>query len=91
MERRHAVVLRNGFADQFHRSVIAAILMGDYPKKMPGVDMARISLQDALVQPLGLGQASGLMVPQGDGEHLLNARRRLRHKLAPSPTFNILR
>jgi hypothetical protein len=46
--------------------------------------MTGINLQNLPVQPLRFVQPSGLMMSQGNGEHLLHARRRiLRHKSIP--------
>ena len=55
--------------------------MGEHTQKVPGVGMTGINLQNLPVQPLRFVQPPGLMMSQGDGEHLLHARRRiLRHK-----------
>lgn len=54
---------------------MAADLMGEYAEKMQGICMARIGLQNLPVKPLRFIQPSGLMMPQGGAEHLLNTRR----------------
>ena len=61
---------------EIHRLVMVADLTGEYAQKMQGICMAGIGLQDLQVKPLRFIQPSGLMMPQGGGEQLLNARRR---------------
>ena len=75
MEGRNSAVLCYGPADQIHRHVMAADLMGEYAEKMQSICMVRISLENLLVKPLRFIQPPGLMMPQGGGEHLLNTRR----------------
>jgi hypothetical protein len=58
-----------------HRLVIVAALMCQYTQKMQGICMARIGLQNLQVKPLRFIKPSGLMMPHGGGEHLLNTRR----------------
>src|SRR6202041_2034017 len=75
VEGRNSAVLCDGPADQIHRHDMTADLVGEYAEKMQGICMVRIGLQNLPIKPLRFIQPPGLMMPQGGGEHLLNARR----------------
>jgi hypothetical protein len=50
--------------------------VGKNTKKMQRIGMMRIGEENLPVKPFRFSQATRLMMPQGIGEHLLNARRR---------------
>ena len=74
MKTRHSAVLRYGFADQIHRHIIAARLMGENAEKMQGVGVTRIRQENLPVKPLRFAEMSGLVFLQGEREQLLNTR-----------------
>ncbi len=54
---------------------VPALLIGDHPQKMQGVDVLRVQLQHLSVQRLGLLQAPRLMLLQGQADLLRGPRR----------------
>ena len=50
MKCRHSAVLRDGFTDHLHGSVITAALMGENTQKMQSIGMAGIGLQHLSIE-----------------------------------------
>lgn len=63
-------------ADQIDAYLITATLTGDHSEQMQAVCMMGIYCQNLPIDPLGLGQAPGLMVPKRIPQHDLNDPRR---------------
>ncbi len=80
-------VKSNGPAYQIHRDVIASRLMRDHSQKMDCIGMRRLLGEDLPVEPLGLLQLPGLMVPHRQFEGLLDGE--LGHE-RPSPLLPCL-
>jgi hypothetical protein len=59
-----------GFADDVDGLLVLTDLVGDDAEEVQRLDVARIELQDLAIDGLGLRQIAGLMVLQGDLEHL---------------------
>jgi len=55
---------------------MTTVLMGHDPEQMQAADMSGIELKDLPVEPFGLGQPPGLVVPKRITEHPLNGRKR---------------
>ncbi len=58
---------------------MAPNLRSKHPEHVQAVGMAGMNCQNLPVEPFGFAQASGLMMLECRGEHLLNARRRSLH------------
>ena len=63
---------RDGPADQLDRGIRMAHLVGQDTEKVECLGMIGGAGQDLAIERLGLGQAAGLMMPQGDVQRLVD-------------------
>jgi len=66
----------NGPTNQFESDVFPANLVSDHAKVMQGLSMRRLHREDLAVEPLGISQAPGPMMLEGQRKCLLSAHRR---------------
>ena len=59
----HARVERDRLADEFERGIVVAQLMRDEAEKIQALGVARVARENVAVEPLGLVQFAGLMMP----------------------------
>jgi hypothetical protein len=91
---RHAIVDRQGLADQFDRQLVAADLVCQHAKKMQAVGVTRVAREDVAIVLLGLLQAATLMQLDGIRKQIRGfggprffARSRLLRHLGPHATL----
>ena len=65
-------VVSDGLPDQFHGGSVIADLMGDDAEQMQGDRLVGVSLQDLLVEALGLRQATRSVMLQSEVQGLLD-------------------
>ena len=75
MKRRYLFVQGYRLANQVHRHLVAADLVGDEAKKMEAIDVILIDREDLPVVAFSCSKLTGLMMPLRRGQQLGNPNR----------------